>query len=57
MRKRDFAAVVPEKSSRLQVKLGNMNQSLQIVGTTPNFPFRSIGYNTGGRQQLFTLAD
>jgi putative ABC transport system permease protein len=32
-----IAAVVPEKSSRLQVKLGSMNQSLQIVGTTPNF--------------------
>ena len=31
------AAVVPEKSSRLQVKLGNMNESLQIVGTTSNF--------------------
>ncbi|UCG73292.1 MAG: ABC transporter permease [Chromatiales bacterium] len=31
------AAVVPEKSSRLQVKLGNQNENLQVVGTTPNF--------------------
>ncbi len=31
------AAVVPEKSGRLQVKLGNKNQNMQVVGITPNF--------------------
>jgi putative ABC transport system permease protein len=30
-------AIVPEMSSRRQVKFGNRNQRLQIVGTTPNF--------------------
>ncbi len=31
------AAVVPEKSGRLQIKLGNKNQNMQVVGITPNF--------------------
>jgi len=30
-------AVVPEVQSRKQIKLGNKNRSLNIVGTTPNF--------------------
>ena len=30
-------AVVPETSGRIQVKFGNQNQNLNIVGTTPNF--------------------
>ena len=37
---RDVAAateVVPETSGRIQIKLGNQNRNLQIVGTTPNY--------------------
>lgn len=30
-------AVVPETSGRIQVKFGNQNSNLNIVGTTPNF--------------------
>ena len=30
-------AVVPETSGRIQVKFGNQNENLNIVGTTPNF--------------------
>ncbi len=30
-------AVVPETKGRIQVKLGNQNRSINIVGTTPNF--------------------
>jgi len=29
--------VVPETSGRIQVKFGNQNRSVQIVGTTPNY--------------------
>jgi putative ABC transport system permease protein len=32
------AAVVPEMSLAAQVKLGNRNQNLRVVGITPNFP-------------------
>jgi putative ABC transport system permease protein len=37
---RDVAAateVVPETSGRIQVKFGNQNRNIQIVGTTPNY--------------------
>ncbi|MBT8423130.1 MAG: FtsX-like permease family protein [Gammaproteobacteria bacterium] len=37
---RDVAAataVVPETSGRIQVKFGNQNENINIVGTTPNF--------------------
>jgi putative ABC transport system permease protein len=30
-------AVVPETSGRIQVKLGNRNRNIEIVGTTPNY--------------------
>jgi ABC-type antimicrobial peptide transport system permease subunit len=30
-------AVVPETEGRIQVKLGNKNRNINIVGTTPNF--------------------
>ncbi|MEC9374952.1 MAG: ABC transporter permease [Pseudomonadota bacterium] len=30
-------AVVPETSGRIQVKLGNQNRNINIIGTTPNF--------------------
>jgi putative ABC transport system permease protein len=49
------AAVVPERSGRLQVKLGNMNQSLQVVGTTPNFQPVNRYNIAAGRN--FTLAE
>jgi putative ABC transport system permease protein len=50
-----ISAVVPEKSGRLQVKLGNMNQNLQIVGTTPNFQPVNRYELAAGR--MFTEAD
>jgi putative ABC transport system permease protein len=50
-----IAAVIPEKSGRLQVKLGNQNQNLQIVGTTPNFQPVNRYELAAGR--MFTLAD
>jgi putative ABC transport system permease protein len=50
-----IAAVVPEKSGRLQVKLGNMNQSLQVVGTTPNF--QAVNRYNLEAGHMFTLAD
>ena len=50
-----IAAVIPEKSGRLQVKLGNQNQNLQIVGTTPNFqPVNRYELSAG---RMFSLAD
>ena len=49
------SAVVPEKSSQSQVKLGNMNQSLRVVGTTPNFqPVNRYNLDAG---RMFNLAD
>jgi putative ABC transport system permease protein len=50
-----IAAVVPEKSGRLQLKLGNMNQSLDVVGTTPNF--QTVNRYTLEAGRMFTLAD
>ncbi len=49
------AAVVAEKSSRLQVKLANKNQNLMVVGTTPNFLEVNRYRLAAGR--VFTLAD
>ncbi|MCL4722364.1 MAG: ABC transporter permease, partial [Gammaproteobacteria bacterium] len=31
-------AVVPELVGQLQIKLGNKNESLRVIGATPNFP-------------------
>ena len=48
-------AVVPETSQQAQVKLGNRNQNLRVVGTSPNFP-DVLGYGlTVGR--MFSAAD
>ena len=47
--------MIPEKSGRLQVKLGNQNENLQIVGTTPNFQPVNRYELAAGR--MFTLAD
>lgn len=33
-----FAGVVPEINSRFQVKYGNRNLNLSVLGTTPNYP-------------------
>lgn len=32
------SAVVPEISSRFQIKYGNQNLNLSVIGTTPNYP-------------------
>ena len=49
------SAVVPEKSNQSQVKLGNMNQSLRVVGTTPKFqPVNRYNLEAG---RMFNLAD
>ncbi len=48
-------AVVPEASQQVQVKLGNRNQNLRVVGTTPNFP-EVLGYSLAVGK-LFTAAD
>ncbi len=50
-----IASVVPEKSGRLQVKLGNKNQSLQVVGTTPNF--QSVNRYELAAGKVYSLAD
>jgi len=48
-------AVVPELSTRKQIKLGNKNRNLSIVGTTPNFPEVNQFELTYG--QMFTAGD
>ena len=35
---RHVSAVVPEINSRFQVKYGNKNLNLSVIGTTPNYP-------------------
>jgi putative ABC transport system permease protein len=52
---RHVTAVVPEQQRRQQVKFGNRNLNLQIVGTTPDHP-RVNGLRLG-RGRLLTLAD
>ncbi len=49
------AAVIPENSSRSQVKLGSLNQNLRIVGTTPNF--LPVNRYTVSYGRAFTQAD
>ena len=48
-------AVVPEVSLRKQLKLGNMNRSLSIVGATPNFA--SVGNYTLLYGGIFSAGD
>jgi putative ABC transport system permease protein len=50
-----IAAVVPEKSSRQQVKLGNLNQNLQVVGSTPNF--QTVNSYKLAAGKMYTLGD
>jgi putative ABC transport system permease protein len=48
-------AVVPEMSLQAQVKLGNRNQNLRVVGATPNFA--SVQGYTLTHGRLFNAAD
>jgi putative ABC transport system permease protein len=47
--------VVPEMSQQIQVKLGNTNRNLRVVGVTPNFA-EVNGFELD-RGSLFTMAD
>jgi putative ABC transport system permease protein len=48
-------AVVPEINSRFQVKYGNRNLNLTVIGTTPNYPDVHLFEFAHGR--MFSLAD
>jgi len=48
-------AVVPEMSLQTQIKLGNRNQNLRVVGVTPNFA--SVQGYTLTHGRLFSAAD
>jgi len=50
-----ISAVVPELSGRFQVKYGNQNTNITILGTTPNYPDVQGFEIAKGR--MFTLAD
>jgi len=50
-----ITAVVPELSGRFQVKYGNQNSNITILGTTPNYPDVHGFELAAGR--MFTLAD
>ena len=50
-----IAAVVPEISQRFQVKYGNQNINIGIIGTTPNFP-EVHGFEMAAGQ-MYTSAD
>ena len=48
-------AVVPEINSRFQVKYGNRNLNVSVIGTTPNYPdVHGFSFTHGG---MFTSAD
>jgi putative ABC transport system permease protein len=48
-------AVVPEISGRFQVKYGNRNLNVSVIGTTPNYPdVHGFNFTHGG---MFTAAD
>jgi putative ABC transport system permease protein len=49
------SAVVPEISSRFQVKYGNKNLNLSVIGTTPNYPDVHLFEFAYGR--MFTAAE
>ena len=50
-----FAAIVPEISSRFQVKYGNMNLNLSTIGTTPNYV--DVHGFTLANGRMFSAAD
>ncbi|MCC5794936.1 MAG: ABC transporter permease [Chromatiales bacterium] len=50
-----ITAVVPEMSASFQVKLGNRNQNLRVIGATPNFS-EVQGYSLAAGR-LYTAAD
>ena len=50
-----IAAVVPEISSRFQIKYGNQNLNQSVIGTTPNYPDVHGFSFTHGR--MFSAAD
>jgi putative ABC transport system permease protein len=48
-------AVVPEINSRFQIKYGNRNLNVSVIGTTPNYPdVHGFNFTHGG---MFTSAD
>ena len=48
-------AVVPEINSRFQVKYGNRNLNVSVIGTTPNYPdVHGFNFTHGG---MYTSAD
>ena len=49
------AAVVPEISSRFQIKYGNKNLNLTVIGTTPNYP--DVHGFTFAHGEMFRAAD
>jgi putative ABC transport system permease protein len=50
-----FAAIVPEISSRFQIKYGNMNLNLSTIGTTPNYA--DVHGFTLANGRMFSAAD
>jgi putative ABC transport system permease protein len=51
---RHVSAIVPEINSRFQVKYGNKNLNLSVIGTTPNYPDVHLFEMAHGR--MFTAA-
>jgi len=50
-----IAAVIPEISGREQIKFGNRNQNISVIGTTPDFAeVRGFELEWG---EMFTIAD
>ncbi len=49
------AAVVPEINSRFQIKYGNRNLNLSVIGTTPNYP--DVHGFTMAHGNMFTAAE
>lgn len=49
------SAVVPEINSRFQVKYGNRNLNLSVIGTTPNYP--DVHGFTMAHGNMFTAAE
>jgi putative ABC transport system permease protein len=52
---RQLKAVVPEMESRLQVKFGNQNSNLEVIGTTPNYI--EVRNYTVPQGRMFTAGD
>ncbi|MDH3620549.1 MAG: ABC transporter permease [Gammaproteobacteria bacterium] len=49
------AAVVPEINSRFQIKYGNRNLNISVIGTTPNYP--SVHGFTLAHGSMFSASD